>query len=186
MEENKSMKLCPPAVNLCRQIEAFFREDPDVDVRMIQREDGDATISLLVAGAAKAEALELLLYGEKTFGSQTVSIQVVPANQKESLADLYRDAFAGNPAVLAIHESEGPILDGSTFILFKPEVVQYVNDDIGDLNGIHSTLYQYLADKIFEERDGVFFNTAPTGDFVKLNLMEISGSLEIDKGGYDE
>jgi len=47
-----------------------------------------------------------------------------------------------------------------TYVLFKNKVVQYFIDNIGDYNGMKSTLYEDIARDIFEDVDGVFFCTA--------------------------
>ena len=165
----EKLKLFPPATNYFHQLEALFRKDPDVTAKFDRETNA---ISLYVNGQAKADALDKLLFHEVDFGNEKVTVKVIPANEEDTLADLYRDAFAGNPAVTLIHVSEGPVLAGATYVLFEPEVVQYKNDDIGDLNGIHSTLYQYLAEKAFENRDGVFFNTAPASYELETPLGE--------------
>ena len=46
-----------------------------------------------------------------------------------------------------------------TYVVFVNEVVQYFNDDLGDVYGQCSTLYQEIAKDVFGETEGVFFCT---------------------------
>ena len=144
-------KIVAPKYELLAKFETFFQEDPDVQVKL----DGDE-ISLYVQGNAKAEALEKLLIKEVTFGNETVKVVVKPSNEEPTLFDLYKDAFSGNSAV----DGYATSLMGMNYVLFKPEVVQYYNDDLGDANGICSTLYQDMVSELFENRDGIFFCTS--------------------------
>ena len=45
------------------------------------------------------------------------------------------------------------------YVLFNKKVVQYYNDNIGDLNGIKSILAEDIARDIFVSRPGVFYCT---------------------------
>ena len=50
-----------------------------------------------------------------------------------------------------------------TYVVFVKEVVQYFNDDLGDANGVCSTLYQDIAKRLFTSTEGVFFCTNTNG-----------------------
>ena len=50
-------------------------------------------------------------------------------------------------------------LNDFNFVVFVPEVVQFYNDDLGDINGLCSTLYQDLAKDLFGEEAGIYFCT---------------------------
>ena len=43
------------------------------------------------------------------------------------------------------------MVDNNVYIVFKNKVVQYFNDDLKDVNGFCSTLYQKIAKDIFAE-----------------------------------
>lgn len=183
----ENIKLCPPAVQHVRRIITLFQEDPDVKVTEVWSGEKVKTIQLTVKGEAKAEALGTLLNGEKVFGNETVRIEVKSSNGKQNNADLFRVAFSGNAAVLNICESDGPLR--GVHVMFRPKVVQYVNDDIGDLNGLRSTLYQELAEEVFgDDHYGVFFNTAPANPILAMNDDDffLICDDDDDDGGYDE
>jgi hypothetical protein len=47
-------------------------------------------------------------------------------------------------------------------VVFVPKVVQYYTDNLGDINGFRTTLYQELAKELFGESEltrGVYFCT---------------------------
>ena len=152
----KEFKLSSPWMTYYHEIEALFGEDPAIKVSF---DNDEKIIKLYVIGDEKAEALTQILPAKKEFGNVTVSINIIPANQfNESKVSLFQKAFEGNPVVDAIKTLvvfNAPV----TYIIFKNKVVQFFNDDISDINGNKSTLYQDIADDIFENHNGIFFCT---------------------------
>jgi len=156
MEECK-IGLCAPWTTYYRQLEALFKEDPEVRVAI----DYDKSeIKLFVENAEKADAITQLLPTEKTWGSVTLKITVVPANVLNASHDaLVAKAFEGNPAVSFVHKTTGVFTNDITYVVFKPWIVQFFNDDLGDIHGCCTTLYQDIAKNVFGELNGVFFCT---------------------------
>lgn len=155
------MKLSPPWTKFYKELEALFKDDPGIKMTFKEAENGSGyKIKLYVEGANKAEALSELLPKLKQFGNVTVSIEVIPANlNKEDIIQLYRAAFEGNPAFSYAEAVTGISVPNFNYIVFEPEVVQFFNDDLGDINGYCSTLYQEIAKDVFVERPGVHFCT---------------------------
>lgn len=162
------LKLSSPWVIYYHEIKALFEQDPDINIFY----DEDANeIKLFVKKASKAEALMQLLPAEKTFGNVTLKVTVVPANDGEtSNVDLIAAAFDGNPILSYIHSVH--TLFDINYVVFRNEVVQYFSDNIGDVNGMCSTLYQDIAKDVFDECEGVYFCTdtkkslgAPLGEW---------------------
>ena len=153
--------LSSPWMTFYHKLEAFFQKDPGVRLEFIDGEDRE--IKIYVEGSAKAEALTELLPMEKVFGNVVVKITVIPANVKQSKISLFRAALEGNDALSYI-ETITPQFSTNSFnyVVFNKEVVQYFNDNLGDINGVNSTLYQDLAKEIFgDEQDlgNVYFCT---------------------------
>lgn len=152
----KNTKLVAPWTEFANQVETMFKEDKDIK---FSYDDMSKVITLRVNGNDKAEALTKLLPTEKQFGAITVKVDVIPANKLgEDKIDLFCKAFSGNPAVSSITTVEtlwGPI----SFVVFAPKVVQYYNDTLFDLNGIHTTIYQDLAKEVFGTFDGLCYCT---------------------------
>ena len=153
------VKLSPPWDIFYREINAMFMRDPEV--RVMYDEEA-LTLKLYVSNDDKADALMQVLPPQKTFGNVTLQIEVVPANDivNGSASQLWTRVFFGNDAVNDIREVKGIAgLPDMTFVLFRKEVVQYYTDNLRDLHGITSTLYQTIANDIFLIPDGVYFCT---------------------------
>lgn len=155
--------LLSPWMDYVHKLEAFFDLDDDIEIEYVE-EDGEKIIKIKVDGEEKAEALEKLLPIEKAFGTTVVDIEVIPSNEEDSKAKLFRIAFAGNEAVKYIKTVSLPFTSNPfTYVVFEKDVVQYWNDNLGDINGMSSTLYQNLAKEIFdpdgEGTGGVYFCT---------------------------
>ena len=153
------LKLSPPWDIYYREVEELFREDPEV--RVVYDED-ENVISLYVDNRAKAEALYVLLPEEKEFGNVKLYIKVIPANNL-SFGNVeftkIQDALEGNGALSYTKIVRGIFNNDVLYIVFKNKVVQYYNDSLFDVNGLCSTLYQNIAEDVFEDVDGVFYCT---------------------------
>lgn len=158
-----TLKLSSPWVNFYREIESMFSEDPGV--RVVYDEEKNK-VYLYVENPNKAEALAQLLPTSKTWGSVTLSIIIVPANEfGTGKIDLIRDAFEGNAALSYIKDIHGIFSNDLHYVVFKNKVVQYFNDDLSDVNGMCSTLYQNIAKDIFGEEEGIYFCTDLPDDY---------------------
>lgn len=152
----KFINLSAPWVLFYREIEALFKEDPAVKV---EYDEANQTIRLYVEGEEKADALAQLLPTVRTFGDVVVKVAVIPANLKgPSKLQLFQKAFEGNPALAFIQGCSSGVFD-LNYVVFKSKVVQFKSDDIGDVNGLTSTLYQNIAKDLFEDVRGIFFCT---------------------------
>lgn len=152
----ENITLASPWVELFREFEAFFAEDPEVKVIF---DPEKYAIKLLVKDQDKANALDQLLVKEYIFGNIKVEVTVVPANEPLTTIDLYRRAFAGNEAVSKIYTNDNPAEYQASYIIFEKEVVQYLNDDLSDAHRIRSTLNQEIAKKLFVPTPGIYFCT---------------------------
>ena len=155
--DNKA-KLTPPWFGYVNKLIALFDEDPEIRIEF----DADKLkLELYVDNTDKADALEELLPDSVDFGGEELTITVVPYDNdctrtKARLLDL---AFRGNPVVTDIVEVEGAFTNPMMYIEFRKEVVQYYDDNLGDLHGNRSTLLQDIAKEVFDGAEGVFFCT---------------------------
>lgn len=150
------MKLASPWVIYYREVESLFAEDPEVKTTL---DENTCTLKIFVDNNPdKAEALTQLLPEYKKFGNIALKIEVLPSNvQASSKIDLFRKAFKRNPAVSYIETVDGVFR--ANYIVFRNKVVQYYADDLGDINGMHSTLYQDIAQDIFGSEEGIYYCT---------------------------
>lgn len=165
------IKLSAPWDIFYREINELFKEDPEI--RVVYDEE-TKEIKLYVESSVKATALNELLPTEMTYGNVTQKITVVPANAFThnyvvDNAQKFAVAFEDNP-VLSRIETVGEIFTNPiTYVVFINKVVQYFNDDIGDINGQCSTLYQEIAKNVFGSMDGIYFCTDNV-PYTKLTL----------------
>ena len=156
----KKLQFSAPWIIFSNRVKALFRKDPEV---MTEYDDNEKVLTIRVDNGRKYDAICHLFPLEKTFGNVTVKIQVVPANEDKEVtwADLFKDAFAGNPIFAKAEHMEGD-LGGCDYVLFKPEVVQYYSDNFFDYYGLTTELYQDLAKEVFdtESWDAVQFCTS--------------------------
>lgn len=139
------VKLSSPWQIFYHKVEALFGQDPEVSVVF---DNEEYTLKLYVDNAIKADAIGKLLPLTKDFGNVTVKIQVIPANE-QTVADLFKTAFNGNPALSYVEHIETPMTGKLDFVVFQNKVVQYYCDNMFDINGICSTLYQDVAKDVF-------------------------------------
>lgn len=155
------IKMSAPWDIFYREIDELFKEDPDIQI--VYNEE-TKEIKLYVKPSEKATALNDLLPTGMTYGNVTQKITVVPANAFThnyvvDNAQKFAVAFENNP-VLSRIETVGEIFANPiTYVVFINKVVQYFNDDIGDINGQCSTLYQEIAKNVFGTINGIYFCT---------------------------
>lgn len=156
---NNGLKLSPPWVAYWQQLNAMFCDDPEIHLEYLEDE---GKVVMRVDNPSKAEALCRLLPEEVHFGNIVLKIVVVPANEMKSKANLFNDAFHGNPHFAYVAESAPGTSFQMTYVVFKKEVAQYWNDNLGDIHGNTNTLYQNIANDLFngeEFASGVCFCT---------------------------
>ena len=114
-----------------------------------------------VDNPTKAAALQELLPEAVEFGNVTLYITVVSGNATYTKADLFRIAFTGNPAFSFVETIDSDTLSfPASYCVFKNEVVQFPADDLSSYYGVKSTLYEDIAEEVFDDmHDGVYFCT---------------------------
>lgn len=156
------LRLSPPWYKFVNEVSLLFKEDEEVHI-IYDEENYD--LKLYVDNENKAAALAELLPEKKEFGNVTLTIEVVPCNAAHKLTKvvnpelLYETAFNGNPVLSFIHRVSGIFVNDIVYVVFKNKVVQYFNDDLGDVYGQCSTLYQEIAKDLFPAVENVYFCT---------------------------
>ena len=108
----------------------------------------------------------MLLPSLKMFGNVCLGITVIPDNNFAELPlnvateDLFNMAFDRNPVFAFTKSITGIFSNTLTYVVFKNRVVQFFNDNLNDIYGNISTLYQEIASDIFADKvEGVCFCT---------------------------
>lgn len=152
----EKLMLSAPWVTFIHELQLLFEQDKDI--RMVV-DSNLLEVKLYVEDWRKADALSKLLPQEKVFGNVTLKIDVIPANHGDgSPFCLIQDAFKGNPVFVGA-ESESKMIGTFNYVVFKKEVAQFFNDQLDDINGNKSMLYQDIARDVLGEKDGVFYCT---------------------------
>lgn len=148
--------LYTPWIIMYKLFKALFGDDPEIKV---EYNDTDPCLKLFVSNEEKADALAKLLPPSYDFGNVSLGVIVVPPNSNATdRTELFKKAFAGNPAFkdsVALEEFGGKFI----YNIFTKKVVQYTADDIGDFYGVESTLYEDIARDVFGDIPGVFYCT---------------------------
>ena len=153
----KKVSLSAPWTIYYREIEELFGSDPEIRV---EYDEEKRIIKLYVENPEKAAALSELLPIAKTFGNVTVYTRIIPANGLQGTRDsLFQAAFRDNPIYSYTRVIDGILTNPISYVVFKNRVVQYFADNMHDINGNCSTLYQEIAKDVFGEDEGICFCT---------------------------
>ena len=154
------LRLAPPWITYVSELQQMFKYDGQVHVVY---DNDENEVKLYVDSATKAGALQELLPETKDYGNVIRKITVVPANgfgiSITPTENLYAAAFRGNGAFSFVKQVQGIFSNSLTYVVFKNKVVQYFNDNLGDIYGQCSTLYQEIAKNIFLPKEGVYYCT---------------------------
>ena len=143
------LKLSSPWATYYKELKEMFGRDPEIK---IMYDEEEIKVRFYVDNFAKAEAISNLLPDEKTFGNVTLKIAVIPSNKELPAVEgtIFDKAFDGNPAYCYSVPIEGVFDNNLTYVVFAREVVQFFNDDMSDLNGLCTTLYEDIARDLFD------------------------------------
>lgn len=154
---SEKIKLLSPWELYVRKMKVMFDKDAEI---YIEYDEENSILEINVSDLSKALALTFLIPDFVEFGDKKVT-NVIKFDG-ENLKDPYYIcslAFNNNDSVSSIIKPHGQFLDGTAFVCFKKEVVQYPNDNMFDANGVCSTLYQNLAKELFPDKVNIFFCT---------------------------
>ena len=165
------LNLMAPWDEFYHEIDTFFKDDPDV---MVLYDEDVKEVKLLVKYAVKAEALSEILIDEHDFGGVKLKVTVVPANGyipkdvskhvknlvgDEDYQKLYCQALRNNENLKDVKFIQGVPGFNALYVIFTKRVLQYYADNLGDYNGMRSTLAENIARDIFKMFPGRFFCT---------------------------
>lgn len=156
---NTKIWLSSPWVDYNNELIALFDEDEDIcveDIHVSKLIDYDYIISIRVYNHKKFEAMYSLLPDVKEFGDVKVKIVIYDMENESSekepkLIDDLETLFTGNPSFNRVEKLRDATGCEHDFVIFEPEVVQYFDDDLKDLNGFRTCLVQDIARDVFED-----------------------------------
>ena len=149
------LQLSSPWQIYYHKVNALFEQDREVKVVF---DDAKYELKLFVDNPIKAAAIAKLLPMEQSFGNVTIKVTVVPAN-KDSIGDVFRAAFNNNPVLRYVADKDTPITGKLSCVVFQNRVVQFFADNMLDINGVISTLYQDIAKDVLVPDEFVSYST---------------------------
>ena len=159
------MKISPPWITYVNEVNCLFEHDPEV--QLIYDND-EKTVELYVEDPTKAFAIDRLLPDEVEYGNVILEVKVIPGNKasSEEIPEnptndwLFNTAFKNSPVFAYTKTISGLFSNDLTYVVFKNRVVQFFNDNLNDIHGLVSTLYQEIANDVFsDELNGVCYCT---------------------------
>ena len=162
-KEKNGFHISSPWVTFANKMKALFENDDDIIVNDIEDNSGTLVLMIEVKKHSKFKALYQLLPETVKFGNITLFIEVYDKadNVEHDYFSLFNTLFAGNGSVTNVLGAKDHTGAEHVFVMFKPEVKQFFNDDMFDLNSLWSGLNQDIAKEVFEEAAsaGVHFCT---------------------------
>lgn len=155
---DKTVKLSAPWVTYANEVKAMFGRDPEIEISFCN-ENETPEIKMLIGNRRKYEALRQLLPEEKEFGNVKLKITLTSAEAEPATAQTILAAFEGNPVFSQVITIDGAYGNPITYVMFGKEAVQYWNDNMADPHGMVTTLYQYIARRLFNPLSGVMYST---------------------------
>ena len=157
--EIKKLQLSPPWVTYYKELKALLGHDREIFMMFDQEE---MVIRIYVDNVDKANALEQLLVSSKTFGNVTVNIEVIPSNTVRYVQgeNAYDVAFGGNPMYRYSREALLPLGGRLFYVVWDCEAAQFFNDNLADVNGNKTMLYEDIARDVLKEEACVYHCTA--------------------------
>lgn len=147
------IKKSAPWVTYYREVEALFKKDEEV---LVVLDEENVELKIYVNNQSKASAIQYLMPTEEEFGNVILKIEVIPANgmkirnvDETNILDIVCDAFRENDAVYTVTGVRS--MFDLIYVIFRKEVVQYFDDNLGDINGNCSTLYEVIARNVFRD-----------------------------------
>lgn len=164
MKKTNKVKMSPPWDGHMSMLASFFAGDKRVRVGYC---DGNSHGIIECFDSKMFDALSQIIRSKVKFGNVTLKVDVVLAAGVEPkpcphLTDLQalKEVLKGNPAFSKIKSEKGAMFD-FVFCIFKPLVLQWYNDNLGNPWKLTTSTYEKQADFVFKRELGVSFTTEP-------------------------
>jgi len=157
IERDQIVKLSPPWYTYHRKVLAMFGRDPEVTVKELGTDDEiNYSYFILVSNKEKAQAIKALLINPVELGDITVTAYIFGPDENSEVgaadlddAELVENALKGNPIFDSIKDRQLAFFH-FCYCIFKKEVIQFWNDDLGDYYGNMNCLAEDLARELFK------------------------------------
>ena len=160
-----SIKLEAPWYSWAKKAAKLFELDPDIivgEVYELDGEDGDFGIDFEIRNHEKFVALDRVLPSVKEFGNVRLIITLFDEENSNVNPDaaLYETIFKGNPILDRVEDTVDQTGTHIGYVIFKPTLTQFFDDNLADYRGNWSGLAQDIAKEVFDNNfRGVYFCT---------------------------
>ena len=163
-DKTDQVGMSSPWVTYARKLATLLTAD-DTEVEYDGHDDNKKKVIIRTKSFDKATAFMKLLPAIIIFGNVALYIKIIPANELDTVK-LFKTIFGNSPIVDKIVTVQP---DGTsnpfTYILFKKEICEYWDDNLGNPHGFMFDLYQNMAENVFEDNhDGIIFTTSSSLD----------------------
>lgn len=158
----QNVKLSPPWDGHMSMLASFFAGDGRVKVGYC---DDTRTGTIEVLDSRMYDALSQVLRTSIRFGNVTLKLNLVPKFEPKvcpKMTDLeaLKVVLAQNPAFSKVKVQKAAA-GAFVFVLFKPVVLQWYNDNLGNPWKLTTSTHELQADRVFKRGLGVSFTTEP-------------------------
>lgn len=170
--ENNNLTLSSPWITYANMLTALFKYDDDILVGDVVEIAGKKSINFIgdvdeIAGEksinynldievydhGKFLALWQVLPRIANFGNVNMQISMFDlenvSGDRTDYAKIFKTVFEDNPIFKEIRSKSDDAGTAHKYICFNPEVIQFFNDDISDINGNWSGLAEDIARTVF-------------------------------------
>ena len=95
----------------------------------------------------------------KDFGNVQLKVEIVPSDKANSVEQLYKTIFNGNPVFVDAVDIDQEGLPHVSYVIFKAAIAQFFDDNLADAYGNYTALYQDVAQELFVAKNNVYFCT---------------------------
>ena len=182
-----NVKLEAPWYTWRKKAAALFEADPDIivgEVYEIDNDDVQYGVDIEVRNHEKFAALDRVLPNVKEFGNVRLAITLFDEENSAVNPDaaLYETIFKGNPILDRVEDTVDHTGTRIGYVIFKPVVKQFFDDNLMDYHGNWSGLAQDIANDVFDnDFRGVYFCTADLKEGAKTEAAD-NAKPYADKG----
>ena len=177
-----NVKLETPWYSFQKKVKALFERDTNITVGEIYEVDGEDYQYAFDIEIRKHDvfvAMDRVMPAIKTFGNVKIAIMLFDEENVNGNQDaaVYETVFRNNPIVKEIKDIVDPAGVHHSYVYFRPEVIQFFDDDTSSYNGKWSGLAQDIAREVFDnEFRGVQFCTADVNEAENENASAITAT----------
>lgn len=149
-----------------KMVRTLFEKDPEIIVDELvegDHEECDYVLNIDVKNHAKFVALDRVVPQYKVYDNVVLKIMLYDLENNSAYPgiELYETIFKGNPILEDVKALVDPAGVAHGYVRFKPEVVQFFDDNLADYSGNWSGLAEDIAREVFEnDSTGMYFCTA--------------------------